>query len=220
MSSIVCRKGVDVAVGDARLRKPLCKCKGEGGRVPFCGEGSKREANVFVKPSLIAQELSGTAPPVAPPQWRRTNEVVDAEAMLRSHKGPPVFWDIVPLFEDDLHENGMSLMKVSVFVGEDFWFVNLRFYLRVTKVMARLIDTRFTCRTDIQPIKVHRERMWKEGTWEDLVGSSAINEVVSLDQLNDRIAARRLPDKVRVSESRTRVLCTLESDSGVSTLKF
>ena len=39
MSSVVCRKALDVATGTARLRKPLCKCKGEGGRVPFCGEG-------------------------------------------------------------------------------------------------------------------------------------------------------------------------------------
>jgi type 2A phosphatase activator TIP41 len=48
----------------------------------------------------------------------------------------------IPLFEDELHDNGTSALSVKIRVMPTFWLVLLRFFLRVDGVLIRLRDTR------------------------------------------------------------------------------
>ena len=54
------------------------------------------------------------------------------------------------------------------FSSQDAWVVSLRFFLRVDGALARLLDTKFAYVA--RSGRVLRERSWREGTWEDLVG--------------------------------------------------
>lgn len=61
--------------------------------------------------------------------------------LLQRHD--PVHWfDDVILFEDELHDNGISSLSVKVRVMPTFWLILLRGWLRVDNVMVRVKDTR------------------------------------------------------------------------------
>jgi type 2A phosphatase activator TIP41 len=53
-----------------------------------------------------------------------------------------LWYDEVPLFEDELHDNGVSQLSVKVRVMPRFFLALLRFWLRVDQVFLRLVDTR------------------------------------------------------------------------------
>ena len=56
------------------------------------------------------------------------------------------------------------------FSSQDAWVVSIRFFLRVDGALARLLDTKFAYVA--RSGRVLRERSWREGTWEDLVGKA------------------------------------------------
>ena len=71
---------------------------------------------------------------------------------------------------------GLAFSRCRIFVGKTFWFAYHRYFLRLNGVMARVIDCRLFCRLSSQhhdDFVVHRERSWKEGTWEQFVGRRA-----------------------------------------------
>jgi len=182
-SSFVCRPAgpaVDRATGNAQLRKPLCKCKGEGGRTPFL------KPPALQRPSSIPPDAALSVHQM-PPRWEPTkSETVDIEALIKSAP-VPLFWDSVELYEDDLHENGHMFLRVRVYVADGFWVCYQRFFVKVTDVLGRVIDTRY------QYIKgdrhVLREQTFKEGRWEQM-----IHERADMDEgISDHLAAQRLP---------------------------
>ena len=69
--------------------------------------------------------------------------------------------------------------------------MQLRCYIRINGVRARLIDTRYVCHRD-RPHVVVREQSWREGSWVDLVGEGVAAHLPS-DLVNDRVAAEKLP---------------------------
>jgi len=52
------------------------------------------------------------------------------------------FFADIPLFEDELHDCGCSISSVRIRVMPSFFFVLMRFYLRVDGVLVRVNDTR------------------------------------------------------------------------------
>ena len=59
--------------------------------------------------------------------------------------------------------------------------------------MARVIDTRYVWRTDC-PDTILRERVWREGTWEEYVGKdSPACLYFGVQGEDERVAALRLP---------------------------
>ena len=68
-----------------------------------------------------------------------------------------------------------ALLRARVCVSENFWVAYVRCFIRLDGVMSRVIDTRYSCRLGApgRPLDnvVLRERSWREGSWEDLVGS-------------------------------------------------
>eukprot|EP00128_Syssomonas_multiformis_P016946 Colp12_sorted_trinity150504_noHs@4177 len=69
-----------------------------------------------------------------------TNEGIDIERLKRPD--PIVFFDEVPLFEDELADNGSATLSVKVRVMPSCFLVLQRFFLRVDGVLCRIHDTR------------------------------------------------------------------------------
>ncbi|KAF3324027.1 TIP41-like protein [Carex littledalei] len=95
--------------------------------------------------------------------WEDTDEQINLAA-LSSQTEPILFYDEVVLYEDELADNGVSLLTVKVRVMPSCWFLLLRFWLRVDGVLMRLRDTRIYCafdETKDEPLII-REINWRE----------------------------------------------------------
>ncbi|EIW71122.1 hypothetical protein M231_01757 [Tremella mesenterica] len=53
-----------------------------------------------------------------------------------------LFYDDVPLFEDELHDHGESIYNVRIRVMPHAWFVLARLFIRVDQVLFRIFDVR------------------------------------------------------------------------------
>ncbi|XP_054586464.1 TIP41-like protein isoform X2 [Nothobranchius furzeri] len=70
----------------------------------------------------------------------KTTERIDMEKLkAREHI---MFFDEVLLFEDELHDHGVSMISVKIRVMPTSFFLLLRFFLRVDGVLIRINDTR------------------------------------------------------------------------------
>uniref|UniRef100_T1GTG5 TIP41-like protein n=1 Tax=Megaselia scalaris TaxID=36166 RepID=T1GTG5_MEGSC len=56
---------------------------------------------------------------------------------------PIIFSSEVSLFEDELHDHGVSSCTVKIRVMPSGYYILLRFFLRVDNVLMRMHDTRF-----------------------------------------------------------------------------
>eukprot|EP00262_Sarcandra_glabra_P021092 TRINITY_DN870_c0_g1_i2.p1 TRINITY_DN870_c0_g1~~TRINITY_DN870_c0_g1_i2.p1 ORF type:complete len:259 (-),score=37.98 TRINITY_DN870_c0_g1_i2:161-937(-) len=101
--------------------------------------------------------------------WEDCNEQIDLNCL--ASKEPILFYDEVVLYEDELADNGVSLLTVKVRVMPSYWYLLLRFWLRVDGVLMRLRDTRMFCSFEsgrgANPIIV-RESCWREATFQAL----------------------------------------------------
>lgn len=100
--------------------------------------------------------------------WEDCGERIDLAAL--SAKEPILFYDEVILYEDELADNGVSLLTVKVRVMPSGWFLLLRYWLRVDGVLMRLRDTRMYCAfNDLNATPVIlRESCWREATFQSL----------------------------------------------------
>ncbi len=69
-----------------------------------------------------------------------TDEQVDLERLKR--RDPILFFDEVILFEDELADNGGSMLSVKLRVMPSCFFALQRLFIRVDDVMFRVFDTR------------------------------------------------------------------------------
>jgi hypothetical protein len=183
-SSFLGRKAVDLARGSAQLRRPLCKCRGEGGRVPILPHEKKK--GVFGARNINIPR--GHATPA--PEWKPSEADVNVVELMQREPRPQ-FWDDVDLYEDDLHECGAAFLRAKVYVAKRFWFAYTRVFARVDGVMCRVVDTYYV--HHYGSTEVLRKQTWREGTWQDLVDPADRNGPVNNAKLNDSIANRRLP---------------------------
>ncbi|KAL9244953.1 hypothetical protein vseg_018666 [Gypsophila vaccaria] len=100
-------------------------------------------------------------------RWEDCEEKIDVAAI--ASKEPILFYDEVVLYEDELADNGVSLLTVKVRVMPSGWFLLLRYWLRVDGVLMRLRDTRMHCvfKEHSFPV-ILRESCWREGTFSSL----------------------------------------------------
>ncbi|KAK9112635.1 hypothetical protein Scep_020154 [Stephania cephalantha] len=119
---------------------------------PYCGSETFEVENKETTSSL---------------HWEECEEQIDLVAL--ASKEPILFYDEVVLYEDELADNGVSLLTVKVRVMPSCWFLLLRFWLRVDGVLMRLRDTRMYCKfgDNVNPI-ILRERCWREATFQSL----------------------------------------------------
>ncbi|XP_062341087.1 TIP41-like protein [Osmerus eperlanus] len=69
-----------------------------------------------------------------------TSERIDMEKLKAREQ--IMFFDDVLLFEDELHDHGVSMISVKIRVMPTSFFLLLRFFLRVDGVLIRINDTR------------------------------------------------------------------------------
>ncbi|XP_077224942.1 TIP41-like family protein [Tasmannia lanceolata] len=101
-------------------------------------------------------------------QWEDCEEGIDLVAL--ASKEPILFYDEVVLYEDELADNGVSLLTVKVRVMPSCWFLLLRFWLRIDGVLMRLRDTRMYCSfgNEASVATIIRESCWRESTFQHL----------------------------------------------------
>nr|AHB86965.1 TIP41-like family protein [Sedum alfredii] len=122
-------------------------------------------------------------------QWEDCKEQIDVVAV--ASKEPILFYDEVILYEDELADNGVSLLTVKVRVMPSSWFLLLRFWLRVDGVLIRLRETRMHCvfGDSINPTVI-RECCWREATFKDLSAKGLPDAAVYSDP---SILSQKLP---------------------------
>uniref|UniRef100_M1C4S3 Type 2A phosphatase activator TIP41 n=1 Tax=Solanum tuberosum TaxID=4113 RepID=M1C4S3_SOLTU len=126
---------------------------------PYCGSETV-ERNVECG-SAIPEEGSSCI------QWEDCKEKIDLVAL--ASKEPILFYDEIILYEDELADNGISLLTVKVRVMPSGWFLLLRFWLRVDGVLMRLRDTRLHCLFgEHNESSILRESCWRETTFQAL----------------------------------------------------
>lgn len=82
--------------------------------------------------TLLGENVSMTPSP--------TTERIDLEKLKAREQ--IVFFEDVLLFEDELHDHGVSMISVKIRVMPTSFFLLLRFFLRVDGVLIRIHDTR------------------------------------------------------------------------------
>ncbi|KAJ3487993.1 hypothetical protein NLI96_g3146 [Meripilus lineatus] len=83
-----------------------------------------------------------------------------------TRKDPILFYAEIPLFEDELHDNGASSLLVRIRVMPTCIFILSRFALRVDHVLFRIFDTRIYCSFASSPPLVVRETSGWEAPYE------------------------------------------------------
>ncbi|KAJ1397316.1 TIP41-like protein [Sesbania bispinosa] len=136
---------------------------------PYCGSDT-----IEIDKVLDGREISEETGNI---HWEDCKEEIDLVAL--ASKEPILFYDEVVLYEDELADNGVSLLTVKVRVMPSSWFLLLRFWLRVDGVLIRLRDTRMHCifGESTNPV-ILREICWRESTFQAL--SAVMDEVSAI----------------------------------------
>ena len=215
-----------------KLRKPICKCKGDGGRAPFVSSLKNTSNDTNDDNSLPRR--TNTQPAgrqkctrrrqCPPPQWTPhlpdPGYRVDIEGLLfRNGRRPFLFREDVDLWQDDLHDNGTAWLKARCFVCHEGWACLLRNFVRVDGVLCRVVDTRYI--HTFGTSKIYREHSWREGPWDALIraiqrdnSTTTTNSQQFGQAINDSVAARYLP---LTKPSRTECLSLLEEQLSPAT---
>ncbi|KVH93321.1 TIP41-like protein [Cynara cardunculus var. scolymus] len=109
-------------------------------------------------------------------KWEECEEQINVVAL--ASKEPILFYDEVILYEDELADNGVSLLTVKV--------------LRVDGVLMRLRDTRILCTfsENTKPV-ILREICWRESTFKALASKGYPSDSASYNDPN--VISQRLP---------------------------
>ena len=70
-----------------------------------------------------------------------THQKIDYEKLKK--KEPILFYEDLVLYEDELHDCGDATLSVKTRIMSHYFFVLLRFFLRVDNVVVRMVDNRF-----------------------------------------------------------------------------
>ncbi|KAK7390956.1 hypothetical protein VNO78_19193 [Psophocarpus tetragonolobus] len=126
---------------------------------PYCGSGT-----IEIDKDPNEEEISKETSDI---HWEDCKDHIDLVAL--ASKEPILFYDEVVLYEDELADNGVSLLTVKVRVMPSSWFLLLRFWLRVDGVLLRLRETRMHCvfGGSTNPI-ILQESCWRESTFQAL----------------------------------------------------
>ncbi|KAF7332408.1 hypothetical protein MKEN_00122600 [Mycena kentingensis (nom. inval.)] len=112
-----------------------------------------------------------TSPPIERPWLLATDPSHTIPLAELSRPDPILFYAEVPLFEDELHDNGAAHLLVRVRVMPTCFFVLARFTLRVDGVLFRLRDTRVYHSFASNPSVVVRETSGWEAEYSRVKGA-------------------------------------------------
>ncbi|EIE23570.1 TIP41-domain-containing protein [Coccomyxa subellipsoidea C-169] len=139
-------------------------------------------------------------------EWVPTSEQMDRSLLMA--RDPILFFDEVPLYESELDDNGASQLAVKVRVMPECWFVLLRFWLRVDRVLVRLYETRYMADFRAGPgqPQVTREVRCCEGTFNALHAAGAPPDGPAYKDADSASTALQAAAPIGVTEFRTEKL--------------
>ncbi|KAG2385959.1 hypothetical protein C9374_003108 [Naegleria lovaniensis] len=100
--------------------------------------------------------------------------------LLKRKDDPILFYDEIVLFEDELHDHGVSHLTAKIRVMNHSFYVLMRFFLRVDGVCIRCIDTRLFHKFGQNYLL--REFSIRESSWKDLMNNHTFNAQYNMDQ--------------------------------------
>jgi hypothetical protein len=123
-------------------------------------------------PEGPAEDLPVPGPAPGVLQWHPSPWLLPT-ALLARQVDPILWYACVRLFEDELHDNGTSVLEAKIRVMEHSWLLLLRLFVRVDGVVLRVRETRYCyCFQPVAdappPTHVLRETRVMEARWEDL----------------------------------------------------
>ncbi|CAO1635028.1 unnamed protein product [Parajaminaea phylloscopi] len=113
--------------------------------------GTDSEAHDQAHSQSSEQQPSAPPPPSIPafaPATSPSTDRIPVERLGPSSGEPILFYDDLVLFEDELGDNGSSMLGVKIRVMPSGFLILQRFFLRVDDVVFRLFDTRMYCAFD------------------------------------------------------------------------
>lgn len=119
---------------------------------------------ISAKSASAASAVSDSSAAAAAAVVESTNDEIPLAMLQRPE---PILWyDSIPLFEDELHDNGVASLTVKIRVMESCVLVLMQFWLRVDQILLRVYDTRlFHAFGDDAVI---REQTRREDTFDEL----------------------------------------------------
>ncbi|CBF70793.1 protein jipA [Aspergillus nidulans FGSC A4] len=103
-------------------------------------------------------DYKGTVLSIQGPDFEETSKPIPIELLKRPD--PILFFDEVILYEDELADNGITMLSCKIRVMQDRLLLLSRFFLRLDNVLFRLRDTRVY--VDFEKSEVIREYQSKE----------------------------------------------------------
>ena len=115
-------------------------------------------------------------------------------SVLLQRPDPILWYDSIPLFEDELHDNGVASLTVRVRVMEGCFLVLLQFWLRVDEMLMRVYDTRLFHQFGTQ--HAVREQMIREDSFDELAKVSARENISNGNRRTGKTQHRMLSHSV------------------------
>lgn len=109
-----------------------------------------------------------------------------------------LYFEDMILFEDELADNGISIMQCKIRVMDERLLLLNRFFLRVDDVLFRVIDTRVY--VEFKTNKIVREWKWLESSYQDVKSKCGIHGDPSTFLRDSDWVAKHLPLKQRQCE--------------------
>lgn len=129
-----------------------------------------------------------------------TNDKIPVERLTPEN---PVlkYWEI-PLFDDELNDNGLSMGNFRIRIMKDCFFGLLRSYLRVDNVLVRIVDTRIF--HDFKTNHILRDFQVKENTYPELKSKGFIlDSQWSLNHAQSDMVYSSLDERLHVTDKLT-----------------
>lgn len=114
--------------------------------------------------SIVDKTVDGVASNVIP-IFVPFDDVIPLDKLKR--QDPILFFDEVVLYEDELSDNGLSILSVKVRVMPERLLVLQRFFMRLDNVIFRVRDTRIYIEFDTE--QVIKEYIEKEAPYQDVL---------------------------------------------------
>lgn len=131
--------------------------------LPISREITHENINEVVKPFdwSYTTDYKGTVSSSGRP-FEETTKPIPVELLKRPD--PILFFDDVVLYEDELADNGITMLSCKIRVMPERLLLLMRFFMRLDNVLFRLRDTRIYI--EFQTMEVTREHQAKECEYE------------------------------------------------------
>ena len=168
-------------------------------RVTHAAQWKGKEHDVHVQTLSLAYDWTYTThyrATISPPPPPHTLSVASHAAPLPLRllqRAEPILWyQQLPLYEDELHDNGVCSVSVKARVMASCWLVLMQCWLRVDDVCVRLYETRLYCEQMAGGrVEVIREWQAREESFESLASRGMPRD--SKSYTDPSLLARKLP---------------------------